>query len=81
MMQYIEAMYSLFLYTFLFKNALRFVGGGDLCMLRQSHALNVYIRFVPLYMIKQNTLSVKSNLCLERVCSALLLKEYNIHVE
>lgn len=74
-------MYSLFLYTFFFKNALRFVGWDDFWMWRQSFSSNVYIRFVPLSMIKYNALSVKGNQCLERVCSALLLKECNIHVE
>lgn len=77
MTQCTAAMYSLFLYTFLFKTALRFAGWGDFCMLRQSYSFNV----VPLYMIKENTLSVKSNRCLERVCSALLLKECSIHGE
>lgn len=65
----------------LFLKCFEVVGWGDFCLQRQNYSSNVYIRFVPLYMIKYKTLSVKSNLCLERVCSALLLKECNIHVE
>lgn len=73
-------MNSLFLYTFLFM--VRGLRDGEtfVCLDRQNYFSNVYITFVPLYMIKWSTLSVKSDLCLERVCSALLLKECNIHV-
>lgn len=52
MTQCTAEMYWLFLYIFLLKTALRFVGWGDFCTLRQSYSFNVYLRFVPLYMIK-----------------------------
>lgn len=72
-------MYSLFFDAFLFKHALRFVGWGDFCTPRHSYSFNPYVRFVPLDLIKQNILSVKSNLFLAKVCSAISLKECNMN--